>query len=97
MLEDTGEWSEVLTSSVARDCIQRVRGALTKDLFKNPSFPEQIETTKGEKKYDHYHMKYNKIIPRLYELLCNLIKPQLLFLVCLPCLGWSRKFLPWNP
>lgn len=50
MLGGTGELSRVLTSSVARDCIQRAKGALTKDLFKNPSFPEQIETTKGKKK-----------------------------------------------
>lgn len=93
------EMSGVLTSGVAKRLYpERVKGALTKDLFKKPSFPKQMGRSKGEKKDDHCHMKDNKIISRLYVLLCNLIKPQLLLSVCLvkgghnnSCLGILKR------
>jgi len=48
--------------------------------------------SKGKINDDHYHVKDSKIISRIFELHCNLIKPQLLLLICLPaCSGWSQQ------
>lgn len=60
--------------------------------MKNPSFTEQMESGKGKKNNDPHQMNDNKIISRIFELLGNLIKPQLLFLVWLSAYSvWSQQ------
>lgn len=60
--------------------------------MKNPSFTKQMESGKGKKNDDHHQMNDNKIISKIFELLGNLITPQLLFLVGLSaCSVWSQQ------